>query len=221
MQVERFVLGMFATNCYLLTGGRQDSCLLIDPADNGRQLVRLLEQRQLRPEAVLLTHSHYDHILAVPDLQARWPELPVYCHPLDVPAQKTERDMGMEFPTVAAFSHLRPLREGQVLDLAGLTVTVLHTPGHTPGSVTFAIEDTLFTGDTLFCGSIGRTDFPGGDDAQMAASLRRLAALPGDPRVLAGHESETTLDRERRHNPYLLSLSGGGTGSQSSPKGTT
>lgn len=203
MQIECMVLGGFATNCYLVTGPQPGVCLLVDPADSGRRLVKLLEQKRLEPAAVLLTHGHYDHILAVPELQARWPQLPVYCHPLDVPAETVEYDMGRAFPTVAAFRNRKPLAEGQKLDLAGLKITVLHTPGHTPGSVTFAVEDTLFTGDTLFCGSIGRTDFAGGDDAQMTASLRRLGSLDGDWRVLPGHETETTLQHEREHNPYL------------------
>lgn len=203
MQIEQMVLGGFATNCYLVTGPQPGVCLLIDPADSGPQLVRTLEQKGLEPAAVLLTHGHYDHILAVPALQARWPWLPVYCHPLDVPAETVEYDMGQTFPTVAAFGNLKPLAEGETLELAGLEIAVLHTPGHTPGSVTFAVGDTLFTGDTLFCESIGRTDFAGGSDAQMAASLRRLAELPGDWRVLPGHEMETTLQHEREQNPYL------------------
>lgn len=152
---------------------------------------------------VLLTHGHYDHILAVPGLQARWPELPVWCHPLDVPQALTERDMGRVYPTVAAFSNLRPLEDGQRLHLAGLSIQALHTPGHTPGSVTFLTGDALFTGDTLFRGEIGRTDFAGGDDEQMASSLARLAALEGNLRVLPGHEEDSTLERERQTNPWL------------------
>lgn len=203
MNIESIVLGDFFTNCYLITGPQPGVCLLVDPADSGEVLAAQLEQRGLAPAAILLTHGHYDHILAVPALQARWPKLPVYCHPLDVPAEKTEYDMGRAFPTVAAFDEVRSLADGQVLDLAGLSIKVLHTPGHTPGSVTFAVEDVLFTGDTLFCGDIGRTDFPGGDDRQMAGSLRKLAALPGDWRVLPGHEEATSLQRERECNPWL------------------
>lgn len=201
MEIQRYVLGMFGTNCYLVQNGRD--CVLVDPADNGEALAAEVERRGLEPQAILLTHGHYDHILGVPALQARWPDLPVWCHPLDVPRDKQEYDMGRVFPTVAAFSNLRALEEGQELTLAGLTFRVLHTPGHTPGSVVFRVEDALFTGDTLFRGSIGRTDFAGGDDRQMADSLKRLAGLEEDFRVFPGHEGETTLDRERRTNPWL------------------
>ena len=208
MEIKRVAAGDFLTNCYVIWGGTPGRAALIDPADNAPGLLKLLDGLGLIPEAVLLTHGHYDHILAVPGLQERWPELPVYCHPLDVPPALTEQDMGRTYPTVAAFANLRVLTDGQELTLAGLSVRVLHTPGHTPGSVTFQAEDTLFTGDTLFHGDIGRTDFAGGDVRQMNASLAKLAALEGDFRVLPGHEEGSTLEEERRSNPWLRSAAG-------------
>lgn len=230
MQIEQLVLGMFETNCYIVAGKEEGKCVLIDPADDAGTLMRHMEEKKYVPEAVLLTHGHYDHFLAVPGLQERWPGLVVYCHPLDCPKELTEYDMGMVFPTVTAFANVRGLTEGQKLKLAGLEFQVLHTPGHTPGSVTFLAgagtgsgsaviagdgavsgnaafpEEVLFTGDTLFCGSIGRTDFAGGSMKQMRASLRRLVSLPGDYRVYPGHEGITRLDAERRRNPYLAGL---------------
>lgn len=207
MQIDRLILGEYATNCYILSGGQAGRCVLIDPADNAPQLLARLEKAGLVPEAVLLTHSHYDHLLAVPGLQARWPQLPVYCHPLDVPKDTVEYEGRRAFPTVAAFANLQPLGDGDCLLLAGLTLTVLHTPGHTPGSVCFAADDALFSGDTLFLESIGRTDFAGGDDRQMARSLARLAALPQDDcPVYPGHDDPTTLAHERRFNPWLRRL---------------
>lgn len=203
MQLDQMTLGMFQTNCYILVQHGHQNCVLIDPAGEPQLLLRKLDHMALTPAAVLLTHSHYDHILAVPALQQRWPELPVYCHPLDWPEALEEVDMGMTFPTVTAFHNLLPLQEGDRLDLAGISFQVLHTPGHTPGSVTFATEDMLFTGDTLFRGSIGRTDFAGGNSAQLTTSLARLAALKGDYRVYPGHEGCTTLEQERQHNVWL------------------
>ncbi|MEG2096647.1 MAG: MBL fold metallo-hydrolase [Pseudoflavonifractor sp.] len=204
MQIKSLVLGEYGTNCYIVSGGHDGSCLLIDPADNGPILLTALEQLALTPVAVLLTHGHYDHILAVPALQDRWSQLPVYCHPLDCPKALVEHDMGRSFPTVSSFSHLLPLSDGQQLCLGGFSVSVLHTPGHTPGSCTLQVEDALFTGDTLFREDIGRTDFEGGNMAHMNRSLARLAALPGDYRVFPGHEEASTLDHERRHNPMLI-----------------
>lgn len=206
MQIKQIVLGQFATNSYIISGALPGSCILIDPADNAGKIIRFLKEQNLKPEAILLTHGHYDHLLAVPGLQERWPGLIVYCHPLDCPRELVEYDMGQKFPTATAFPNRRELAEGQKLSLAGFHITVLHTPGHTPGSVTFAIDDALFTGDTLFCGSIGRTDFPGGNDRQMMASLCRLAALPGNYQVYPGHEDTTTLDSERQYNPYMKIL---------------
>lgn len=203
MRVTPMTLGEFETNCYLVQGPVEGACLLIDPADDGPAIARMAGSLGVQPEAVLLTHGHYDHILAIPDLQSRWPQLRVYCHRLDCPASLTEEEDGVVYPTVTAFSNLVHYDEGDVVEAAGLAVRVLHTPGHTPGSVTLAVEDALFTGDTLFQGDIGRTDFEGGDDAAMARSLGRLAALPGDYRVLPGHDAPSTLDAERRENPYL------------------
>ena len=114
--------------------------------------------------------------------------------------------MGMVFPTVTAFANVRGLEEGQELKLAGIKFQVIHTPGHTPGSVTFLAESSMFTGDTLFCGSIGRTDFAGGSMKQMRSSLRRLAFMPGDWLVYPGHEELTKLEIERKWNPYLGNL---------------
>ena len=203
MEINRFVLGTYATNCYVVSQQVSGSCVLIDPADGGQALTDWLLQKKLVPQAVLLTHGHYDHYLAVPALQAQWPQLPVYCHPLDVPTEQFERDMGQVFPTVAAFENLHLLQDGQHLTLAGLDFQVLHTPGHTPGSVVFLCSGVLFSGDTLFFESIGRTDFAGGDMGQMTASLRRLSQLDDSLRVLPGHEQETTMAHEKRFNPWL------------------
>lgn len=203
MQIQHLVLGMFGTNCYIVSGNCPGKCILIDPADRADKIMESMKKNNLIPEAVLLTHGHYDHFLAVPDLQKMWPDLPVYCHPKDCPVEKEEYDMGRMFPTVSALDNVKPISAGVLLKEAGFEIRVMETPGHTPGSVTFFIEDAMFTGDTLFCGSIGRTDFAGGSVQQMAASLRRLAKIPDNYYVYPGHESTTTLNAEKQYNPYL------------------
>lgn len=206
MQVQHLVLGMFGTNSYIVSGNCPGKCILIDPADSANKIVEALRKAKLTPEAIFLTHGHYDHFLAVPDLQELWPELPVYCHPKDCPVEKEEYDMGRVFPTVSAFDNVKPISGGIMVKAAGFEIRVMETPGHTPGSVTFFIEDALFTGDTLFCGSIGRTDFAGGSVRQMGDSLRRLANIPGNYYIYPGHESTTTLKAEKQYNPYLKLL---------------
>ena len=144
------------------------------------------------PQAILLTHGHYDHTGAVAALRKLWPEVPVYLNHRD--AYDSDPYLSQLFPPVPGAIDYD---EGDTLDLGGLTVSVLATPGHSEGSVT------LRCGDTLFCGSCGRTDLPGGNPAQMQASLHTLAALPGNFRVYPGHGSSTELSWEREHNPYL------------------
>lgn len=204
MQITRFVLGSFSTNCYIVSQDKQGPCILIDPSADGEMLVEHLRTHQLEPQAVFLTHSHYDHLLGVPALQDAWPALPVYCHPLDIPKETQEWDMGQLFPTVAAFHHVTPMQDSAEYSVAGLCIQALHTPGHTPGSVVLLCENLMFSGDTLFYENIGRTDFPGGNMQQMQSSLRRLNSLTQNYRILPGHEQETTLSHEQRCNPWML-----------------
>lgn len=208
MQIQRFVLGMFLTNCYVVSGNCPGKCIVIDPADDADRILAYMNNKKVMPEVILLTHGHYDHFLAVPDLQKIWPSLPVYCHPKDCPVAKEEYDydMGRTYPTVSAFHNVKSIVEQDRIKEAGFDILVLETPGHTKGSVTFLLEDAMFTGDTLFAGSIGRTDFAGGDERQMAASLRRLAGITKDYNVYPGHESITTLKKEKQYNPYLKFL---------------
>ena len=197
MEVRCLSLPPLGANCYLLANGPQG--LVLDPGGAPEAVAAACGELGLTPAAILLTHGHFDHVGAVAALAERWGGLAVYCHAADV------SDAPGEF-TWQKLPTWKPLAEGQTLALAGLELNVLHTPGHSPGSCCFLAGDCLFTGDVLFRGSMGRTDLPGGDDGQMAASLKRLAALPGDYRVYPGHGPATTLDQERARNPYLRGL---------------
>lgn len=205
MEISVLRLGQIGTNCYIFreTGGAK--CGIVDPGDQGEQVAQWLNQQGLEPEAVLLTHGHFDHILGIPGLRAAWPELPVYCHPADMGEGNSTRIFGETFPTVRSFGDIIPYKEGDVVCVAGVELEVLETPGHTPGSVTLRAGDVLFTGDTLFAGSMGRTDLPGGDEGQIMQSLKRLGGLEGDYQVYPGHEGQSTLERERKSN-YCLRM---------------
>lgn len=194
MEIKTLPLGLYQTNCYVVWEETADTCVVIDPGYETRELETLLEKENKKVEAVLLTHCHFDHVGGVESL-ARRENCPVYiCQgDLSLPPVMTGGEI--------YYTHT--YADGDVLHLAGLNFRVLHTPGHTPGCVCLQCENALFTGDTLFAGSCGRTDFPGSSPRDMAASLKRLAALQGDFRVLPGHGVETTLNEERRSNPFM------------------
>ena len=205
MQIKYMQLGMVCTNCYIFWADGSDQCAVVDPGDDGQQVANLIQGLKLTPVAILLTHSHFDHVLGIPGLRETWPDLPIYCHPADISEKVSETMFGMTVPTVAAFGNVTPYNEGDTVAVGPLTVKVIHTPGHTKGSVTLMVEGegVLFTGDTLFRGSMGRTDLPGGSYADLTASLKKLAALPGDYKVYPGHEGFSSLDTERKTNFFM------------------
>lgn len=200
MEINVLRLGDIGTNCYIFREKDSKKCGVVDPGDQGEYLSAWLMGRELEPEAVLLTHGHFDHILGIPGLRKEWPDLPVYCHPADLGEGDAARIFGQSFPTVRSFGNIIPYREGDVVNVAGCRVEVLETPGHTPGSVTLRCGEVLFTGDTLFAGSMGRTDLPGGNEGQIMKSLQRLSELERDFEVLPGHEGQSTLEQERKTN---------------------
>ena len=208
MEISVLRLGQIGTNCYIFRRDGGHECGIVDPGDQGEQVARWLMDKGLEAEAVLLTHGHFDHILGIPGLREEWPDLPVYCHPADLGEGNAAVLFGESFPTVRSFGNVTPYREGDHITVAGVELDVLETPGHTPGSVTLRAGDVLFTGDTLFAGSMGRTDFEGGDGQAMMASLRRLGELEGDYQVLPGHEGQTTLEVERQTNYCLRAAMG-------------
>ena len=197
MLVKTMPVGPIGTNCYVLADESQKLCAVVDPGGDAGAILEMLKEDGLALSAILLTHAHYDHTGGVAGLAAAFPNTPVYVHKGDVEGVNPAM-----FPPLPK-DQVRYYDEGDQVMVGSIPVDVLHTPGHSKGSVVLKAGDVLFTGDTLFRGSCGRTDLPGGSYEQIMASLARLAALPGDYRVCPGHEGLSTLENERRQNYYM------------------
>ena len=193
-------VGPVETNCYIVFDDEEKKAVIIDPADEAGLLISGLEELKVSPCAILLTHGHFDHIQAVPEIKEKF-HVPVYVHAADEEMLKDPAMFGM--PSVKIFLKEDDVRlyGGETLSFPGLSFDVIHTPGHTKGSVSYYMKEPgiLFSGDTLFCHSWGRTDFPGGSEKEIFASIReKLLPLPEETLVLPGHNSETTIKEERR-----------------------
>ena len=199
MIVKSMPVGQIGTNCYLFGDEAAGVCALVDPGDQPRDLAKMVQDTGLKLTHIFLTHGHFDHTLAAPSLCQLFPDVVVYVHEEEV--DPTGRpDNYMQFSPVPGMQHYK---EGDVITVGTLAVKVMNTPGHSPGSVVLQVEDCLFSGDTLFLRSCGRTDFYNGSFALMQQSLKRLHDLPGDFKVYPGHEGATTLEAERNGNPYM------------------
>lgn len=231
MLTVSFPAAAFDTNCYVLATGRGEECVVVDPGIGIEESLReVLSELRLRPSAVLLTHGHVDHVYSVTPVCGG--DRAAYIH-ADDRYRLTDPLAGLDPALLAMFeqqfgkgatwqepSDVREVEDAETIELAGLTFGVRHAPGHTEGSVMFALERvpdglpdevevdrTVLSGDVLFAGSIGRTDLPGGDDAAMRRSLREVVLpLPDTTLVLPGHGPGTTMQRERAANPFLLDL---------------
>ncbi len=189
---ETFPLGDYQTNCYLVRQAGQTQCVLIDPGYAADFLLDTLNAKELELSAIALTHGHFDHVGAVRDLAAE-----TGCR-----VYLSGDELSLPPAITAGRLYYTDLYTDR-FTAAGIPFTVLKTPGHTPGSVCLRTGSLLFSGDTLFAGSCGRTDLPGGNPADMRASLKLLAAIPENLTVYPGHGEATTLDAEKRYNPYL------------------
>ena len=203
MKVIRSILGELETNCYILLDEETMEAAVIDPADEAETLRDAIENMGATLKYILLTHGHRDHTLAAPKLHEMFPDAAVYIHAAD------KGQVGIyRYPMEELIGEdLKFYDDGDTLKLGNLTIEVITTPGHTGGSVCLRVGSALFTGDTLFAGSMGRIDLPGAQPDKMMGSLARLAKLEGDYDVYPGHMEPTTMARERQYNLYIKMLS--------------
>jgi len=206
MNYKKFVTGPIETNTYVIerdNGG--DGCLIIDPSTGCDELMAYLRERRLCVCAILFTHGHYDHIMGAPEITKVYGDVQIFIHDgdrerLSSPARNGSAFFGMQFTLTG---NIYPLVDG-VMKIGEFEVNVLHVPGHTQGGCAFLFDDVCFCGDTIFAGSVGRTDFPGGNHEQLIASIReKILTLPPQTVLCTGHGGRTTVDREMKRNPYL------------------
>jgi glyoxylase-like metal-dependent hydrolase (beta-lactamase superfamily II) len=207
MEVRGLTVGMLQENCYVARAEGSETVIVVDPGDEGARILETVKAMDARVEAILLTHCHFDHVGAVAEL-ARETGAPVTCPELET--AMLEDINSFTFPGFGPYEGYTPdatVKGGETLTLAGLTLEVLFTPGHSPGHVTYAADGGLFSGDVLFQQSVGRTDLPGGDWPTLARSIATLLErFPDETTVLPGHMGVTTLGQERATNPFLAEL---------------
>ena len=193
LRIHTLTLGMYQTNTYIIHEENSKTCCVIDPGYQANTILEKLEDLGLTLEAILLTHGHFDHVGAAKDLAADTDCRVFLC------ADETALPPML---TAGPLYYTDTYADGTILNIAGLYIRVIHTPGHTPGGVCLLVDDTIFSGDTLFAGGCGRSDL-GGDWATLAGSLKRLAQIEGYFKVFPGHGESTTLAYEKRYNPYM------------------
>ena len=207
MKVGKFVLGPVATNCYIGINEETKECFIVDPATCPPEFVSYIKNAGLTVKAVLLTHGHFDHIMGLDALLKEFP-VPVYAHEAERDVLESEQlnSSASMLGQPYSFSGADYVTNRQELRIAGFEIRVIYTPGHTIGGCCYYIEKekALFSGDTLFRGSVGRTDLPTGSMGQLVSSVRdRLFVLPDDTKVYPGHMEETTIGYEKKYNPFI------------------
>ena len=206
IKVKSYVVSDFGTNCYFVTNEDTKEMLIVDPGDNAPMLASNIDKEQLKPTAILLTHGHLDHASAAEELAKKY-GIKIYVHEAEKETLADARiNLTGAFGTPKVFHADVFLKDDEVLELIGCKIKVLFTPGHTPGGCCYYFEEQkiLFSGDTLFCESVGRTDFPGGSTAQIVQSLHKLVdSLPEETEVFPGHDASTSIGYEKRYNPFV------------------
>lgn len=204
MKIETLVLGLYETNCYIVYNEDKEA-FIIDPATNADKIKESLDSHNLDLKFMVLTHAHGDHIGALAELMEAYP-VPVYLHQNELTTLYDQRMslsslMNTNIPEKS--SQLVPVEDGQEITFGQETIRFIHCPGHTPGGMSIYIKPYLFTGDTLFYGSIGRTDFPGGNYPEIIASCHKLISYPSDTIILPGHGPRSLVSQEKMMNPFL------------------
>lgn len=206
LAVKHMIVGAVATNCYLAENTKTKEALIIDPGDNAPGIEKIIKSDGVTPVAVLLTHGHFDHAMAAEEVANEY-GIEIYAHEAERETLEDPRiNLSGMIGQTLKFHADRYVKDGEVLHLAGFDIQVFHTPGHTLGGVCYYLEEekVLFSGDTLFCQSVGRTDFPTGSASTLIRSIQeKLMPLPDDTEVYTGHEDMTTIGMERKYNPFL------------------
>lgn len=205
MKIETFALGMLQTNCYLIENEETKELLIVDPAVCPNTFVEYIRQSEYQPKAILLTHGHFDHVMGIDALVEAF-RIPVYLHE----AEQTllaEPELNLSYGRQSySYNRGKALKDGELLEVAGFRIQVIHTPGHTAGGCCYYFEEdeVLISGDTLFYQSVGRTDFPTSSTGELVASIReKLFCLPDMVIVYPGHGSATSIGDEKQYNPYV------------------
>ncbi|MDR1193393.1 MAG: MBL fold metallo-hydrolase [Peptococcaceae bacterium] len=205
MDIIQMALGALETNCYILYQSGEPECLVVDPGFESRQIAEQLEELDIRPKYIIATHGHGDHIGAIPGLKSAYPDAEILIHRLDGDLMADgKRNHSFLMGSLAEPKADQLLEEGQEIQCGSMRLKVLHTPGHTPGGISLTAPGCVFAGDTLFNGSVGRTDLGGGDFDVLARSIReKLYALPDETVVYTGHGPATTVGKEKKTNPFV------------------
>ena len=204
--IEQLVLGMVGTNTWLIKNKESNELLIIDPADESARIEEKIDRMGGIPVAVLLTHGHFDHMLAADDLRDEYGIPIIACAAEQQVLTDSIKNLSGSWASAHVLLADQWVCDGKKLELAGFSIEVFHTPGHTAGSCCYYLpeEEVLFSGDTLFAQSVGRTDFPGGSSAEIVRSLHKLVdTLPEDTEVFPGHDASTTIGYEKRYNPFV------------------
>jgi hydroxyacylglutathione hydrolase len=207
MNIQKIIVGQLDVNCYIISDEATSEALIVDPGDESDRIIEFIEAARLKPKFILVTHAHYDHVCAAGELHDRYKAI-FLMHEKETATYRatTQLCISWGFAPEDFPEPDKTLKDGDTISVGPLSFRVLHTPGHTAGSICLQGENMLFSGDTLFRGSVGRTDLPGGDSDLLSRSLERLMLLPRETKVMCGHNGETSIAEEIRYNPFLREI---------------